>query len=110
MDMLILSIVRVDAHLIYLPARDNRFLQVPLQELGKPLLQLGTDNDLEYRSVEKRPTLVILVVGFQHNLLVWPPQNKFEWSSTYRCVCKVPSRLFHLLLRYHRSIGEPQDD
>jgi hypothetical protein len=37
-EMLILPILRVDAHLIHLLTRDNRLLQVPFQEFGERLL------------------------------------------------------------------------
>src|SRR5262249_18947400 len=109
-EMLILPIVRVDAHLLQLPTRDNCLLQVPLQELGKPFLQFGTGHELEHHSVEKRPAFVIMLVGCEHDLLVCLPPHKCERSRAYRCVSKIPSRLFHLFLRHHCSVGESKDE
>jgi hypothetical protein len=83
-DALILSVLRIAIDLVRLHDGENRLFQIPLQELGKPFLQLAANAYLEHNGVQKWATFVVLVVGRQHDLLIRLPPDEFERPGSHR--------------------------
>src|SRR5207253_1413503 len=92
-DNLKLLVLRIGTDLVRLLAGDQSLFQVSLEEIGKLLLKGAADS--EHHSVQKRPPLVVLVIGLQHDFLVGLPADKFERPSAYRGTGELLPLLFH---------------
>ena len=108
-NSLIPLVLGIGADLFRFVARNNRLLQVPSQELRKPLLEPAANDNLVHKHIKKGPPLVVLVVGLENDLLFLLPPDKLKRPGPYWRASKALSLPFHLFLGDNIRIRQRQE-
>src|SRR5205823_14160794 len=105
-EYLEVAVSRVGVDLFRLAARDERLLELALEELGEHLLVRRADP--ERHAVHEGPSLVVTVVRLEHDLLVLIPAGELERTRSHGRATEALFLPFDLLARDHGGVRQAE--